>query len=162
MFVRFSSLPRRPVAAVLGTLLLAGCGKDSPSGPSANFDPVGQWQWRVTNATTSGASCSVTGVTITFSRSNGVLAGHRVATGGQNISCVINGNPTTASYTTNDALDNLTYARPAISFSFATSSGAWQMTGNVTGDHSMGGTAVIRLNFGGSIATLTGPWTATR
>jgi len=154
---------RATAAVLLSALVLAGCGDDDPTGPSADFDLVGgAWQWRVTNATSGSSSCSVTGVTLTFARQAGVLTGRRVATGGGNITCTINGSNTTANYTTNDDLDNLTFSGTTISYSFATTTGAWQMSGTITGDNRMGGTATIRLGSSAGTLVLTGPWTATR
>jgi hypothetical protein len=154
----------RTTAAVLfSALLLAGCGDDGPTGPSEDFDLVGgSWQWRVTNASSGSATCSVTGVTLTFAREDGVLTGHRVATGGGNITCTVNGSNSTANYITNDALDNLTFNGTTISYSFATTTGAWEMSGTIAGDNSMGGTATIRLGSTAGVFVLTGPWTATR
>jgi hypothetical protein len=149
-------------ACVTLALLLPACGGDNPTGPSDDFDIEGAWSWRVTNATTSNATCSVTGVTITFTRNNGALTGRRVATGGGNMTCTINGSPATANYTTNDDLDDLSLSGTAIEFSFATTTGTWEMAGSVTSDDRKGGTATIRVGTSGGTLTLTGPWTATR
>jgi len=149
-------------ALTLIAVTMAACGDDGPTGPSANFDIVGQWSWQVTNATASNATCTITGVTITFARNNGTLTGHRMATGGGNINCTVNGSPSTASYTTDDDLDNLVLSGEAIEFSFATTTGAWNMSGTITGDNTMAGTATIRLGTSGGTVVLTGPWTATR
>lgn len=154
---------RHAAAVLVFALMLAGCGDDGPTGPSEDFDLVGgQWQWRVTNAKSGSNTCTVTGVTLTFTRNNGTLSGHRVATGGGNMTCTINGSNSIANYNTNDALDNLTFSGTSIGFSFATTSGLWEMSGNITGDDTMGGTATIRVSTSVGLFTLTGPWTATR
>ena len=149
------------IVALIFGLTLSAC-DDGPSGPSEDFDIVGQWSWRVTNATASNASCSVTNVTLTFSRNDGILTGHRVATGGGNVTCTVDGTPTTSNYTSNDEIDNLTLVDTEINFTFATSSGTWQMSGDITTDDTMGGTATIRLESTAGTLVLTGPWTATR
>lgn len=149
-------------ALLAAVMFVAACGDDGPSGPSDDFDIVGAWSWRVTNATTTNASCSVTGVTLTFTRTAGVLSGHRVATGGGNVSCTVNGSNSTANYTTNDDLDNLSLNDTDIGFTFATNAGPWEMDGEIETDNAMGGTATIRLATSIGTLVLTGPWTATR
>lgn len=136
-----SSLAR----ALLLIAALSVCGDDEPSGPSANFDLVGQWDWRVTNATSQGASCSVTAVTLTFTRDNGVLSGRR-ASSGNNIQCSVNGTPSAPASLTGDMpIQSLALNGTTISFDFANlSAGAWEMDGTVTGDNTMSGTATIR------------------
>lgn len=141
---------------------MSACGDDGPSGPSDNFDIAGQWSWRVTDATADDASCSITGVTITFAQDNGTLTGHRVATGGGNVTCTIHGSTDTANYTTSEALDNLSLTGTTITFVFVTNNGPWEMTGNITDDNTMGGTATIRMGTSIGPLMLTGPWTATR
>jgi hypothetical protein len=153
---------RAGTLALIIALVTAACGDDGPTGPSDDFDIVGQWSWRVTNAQADNASCSVTGVTITFQRNDGTLTGHRVATGGGNVTCTVNGSDTTSNYTTNDDLDNLSLNGTDIAFSFATTGGTWEMSGAIENDDTMGGTATIRLATTTGALALTGPWTATR
>lgn len=150
------------IAVALG-LAIAACGGDGPSGPSEDFDIVGQWQWRVNNATGSGMTCTVTGVTLTFSRSDGILSGTRFSSGGGNLVCTAGSASSTGDFTTNSTLKQLTHTGTSIGFEFDTIRGAWVMTGSITNDNSMGGTATIRVNSPtGTVAALTGPWTATR
>jgi hypothetical protein len=163
MFHRTVGRARTVAALAWSIVMLAGCGDDGPSGPSDDFDLVGgEWQWRVTDAVSGNSSCSITGVTLTFSRQSGVLAGHRVAHGGGNMTCTFNGSNSVANYTTDDDIDDLTFSGTDISYSFATTSGAWEMSGSITGDDSMGGTAIIRVDTSIGSFTLTGPWVATR
>lgn len=159
---RLLACARTSTLALIIALVTAACGDDGPTGPSDDFDIVGQWSWRVTNAQADDASCSVTGVTITFQRSNGTLTGHRVATGGGNVTCTVNGSNSTSNYTTNDDLDGLSLNGTAIAFSFATTGGTWEMSGAIQDDDTMGGTATIRLATNIGTLVLTGPWTATR
>jgi hypothetical protein len=144
---------------------LAACGDDDdPTGPSANFDLVGQWDWRLTNASGQNATCSVTGVTLTFTRTNGVLTGRRASAGGGNIACSFNGTPSAPASITGDLpIQSLALTGTAISFQFANvSPGPWEISGTVTGDNTMSGTATIRMATSVGVLTLTGPWVSTR
>ena len=149
------------IAALIVGLTFSAC-DDGPTGPSEDFDLVGQWSLRVTNATAPNVSCSVTDVTLTFSRNNGMLTGHRLATGGGNVTCTIDGTPTTESLTWNDAIDNVTLVDTEINFNFSSEAGPWLLSGDITTDNRMGGTANISLASSAGILVVTGPWTATR
>lgn len=154
---------RHAMAGTALALAVTSCGDDGPSGPSASFDIVGQWDWRVTNAEGSGVTCSVNNVTLTFARNDGVLTGSRFSSGGNNLVCTTGGATTHGNFTTNTSVQNLIHSGTTISYEFATSSGLWEMDGSIEDDDRMGGTATIRVNGpqGGTIA-LTGPWTGTR
>lgn len=162
MFTR--TIPRAAAAVLAAVLTLAACGgDDGPTGPSPDFDIAGQWQWQVTNASEGNSKCTVTDVTITFSEQNGVLTGHRFSPGDDNFICsFFGGPPLIRSYDTNDDLDDLVLSGTDISFSFATTTGEWEMSGRITSDNTMSGSATIRISTTIGPMTLTGPWTATR
>lgn len=151
------------VAAVILALALTACGDDGPSGPSADFDIVGAWQWRVNNATDGTVTCTVTNVTLTFERANGALTGTRFSPGGGNLTCTAPFGSTTGNFTTNSTIKQLVHTGTDVSFEFDTSAGNWVIAGSITSDNSMGGSATIRIasSVGGNLS-LTGPWTATR
>jgi hypothetical protein len=158
--LRLSMKCRHALLAMV--LIVAACGDDGPTGPSADFDIVGEWAWRVDDATGTNATCSVDAVTLTFTRSNGVLSAHRLATADDNITCTANGSNSTSTYTTDAAITDLSLDDTEISYSFPTSTGLWEMSGDIETDNSMGGTATIRLGSSVGTFVLTGPWRATR
>lgn len=156
---------RSAVVLLLATVVLSACGKDNkgPTGPSENFDIVGPWQWSVINASGGGVTCSVNSVTLTFTREEGDLVGKRFASGGGNMPCVLFGESKSVSFTTNTAIQSLSHSGTSIGFQFATTTGTWTMSGSVTGDNRMEGTATIPvLLTTGSTVMITGPWVATR
>jgi hypothetical protein len=155
---RMSALP---VFVALVALVVA-CGDDGPSGPSDDFDIVGDWSFSVNNATAGNATCSVSDITLTFMRTGGTLVGHRVSTAADNVSCTINGSTSTSNYTTNDDIDDLSHSGTDISFAFATTAGDWTMDGDIETDDLMDGTATIRIGTSAGTLVLTGPWRATR
>lgn len=157
---RLSSRPRLRMAAILISAL--GCGGDDPTGPFVPTELAGQWSWTVSNATGSGVSCNVTGVTLTFTGPNTAITGSFVGAGGQNVSCVAGGQNSTSNFTGTAALTDLSLTGSAITFTFVSTSGPWVSTGNVTGPDTMTGSATIRLTSGGVVYPLTGTWTATR
>jgi len=160
-----ASKPSRSIhfrALLIAALAVTACGDDGPTGPSDDFDIVGAWDWSVNNAAATNAACSVTNVRITFAREAGTLTGHRMSTAGNNFSCTVHGSSSTFNYTTNDDLDDLSLTGTSISFVFMTTTGNWEMDGQILTDDSMGGTATIRIDTSVGPFVLTGPWTATR
>jgi len=151
---------RSRLAAIL--IAAVGCGGDDSTGPFVPTELAGQWSWTVSNATGSGRSCNVSGVTLTFTGSNGALSGSFAGSGGQNVSCTVGGQNTLSNFGGGAALSTLTLTGSAISFRFTTTAGDWVSTGNVTGPDTMTGSATIRLPSGGVVNALTGTWTATR
>jgi hypothetical protein len=157
---RLSYRPSLRLVAILVAAL--GCGGDDPTGPFVPTGLAGQWSWTVSNASGSGRSCNVSGVTLTFTGSNGALGGSFAGSGGQNVSCTVGGQNTLSNFGGGAALAALSLTGSAITFTFTTTAGDWISTGNVTGPNTMTGSASIRLPSGGVVNTLTGTWTATR
>lgn len=149
-------------ALAAAALIITACGDDGPAGPSEDFDIVGEWSFRVTDAATSGASCSVNNITLTFTRSAGVVSGHRQSTGAGNVTCTINGSNSTSNYVTDEGIDNLSLDDEEIGFTFATPAGAWQMDGTVDNDDTMSGEATIHIPTNVGSLQLHGSWRATR
>lgn len=145
----------------------AGCGgSDSPteSDSPPQHGLSGDWEWSIADAKGANAVCSVDNVKLNFSEAGGVLTGSVTAGGGNNINCVIGGSQHTSnSFAGTTDLLELSRTSNSIAFTFDASAGPWVSTGTITGPNTMAGTATIRLLFtGGTVATFTGPWKATR
>lgn len=126
---------------------------------------AGQWQWSISNATSTdvpGMVCGITAVMLTFTGANSALSGTAVASGTQNMTCVIQGVSQSVPFNTNSSLQNITLTGTTIGFTFSSASGPWTSTGTITGPNTMGGNATIHLNFAGTGVPFTGQWVATR
>lgn len=146
--------------AMLATvLIITACGDDDPTGPG-NQDIVGEWSYVFTDVVGGGFTCSVTGITLTFTRSGDTVEGTIVAVGTDNLTCVGSGGTQSSDFTGEGELEDLTVNGSNVAFTIPTFHGDWDSTGTLNGN-SMAGDAVIPLDFGSTIV-LNGPWQATR
>jgi hypothetical protein len=139
---------------------LAGCGgDDDPAGP-VNTDVVGNWTFQVTGTSSSGTSCSLTGMTLTFAQSGNALDG--TVSGGTTGALACNpggGGP----FTGTGALGDIEQNGLNVEFTFDGTAGLWTMQGTVSsGGSTMNGTVTFPVNFSSGIEQFAGTWTATR
>lgn len=154
----------RSAALAVCALFLVSCGgDDGPTGPSATFSPAGAWQLSVKDATDGTRTCSVTGLTVTFTESGGTLGGTIAGSGANNLSCVINGQTQTSDLGGNASLTSASRNGNNISFGFSVQAGPYSLSGTVQTDNRMTGTASITVSISGTPRLLSGgAWTATR
>lgn len=153
----------RRSALALGFVALTACGgSDGPTGPSATFSPVGTWAFNISNAKADDITCSVTGYTVTFTESNGILGGSISTGSGATISCLINGSTQSITSNGSGSLTSASRSGSTINFGYTTTSGPSSMTGTIENDNRMSGTGTIRLSFSGTPRPFNGTWVATR
>lgn len=146
-------------ATLATALVVTACGDDDPTDPG-NQDIVGEWSYAFTDVVGGGFTCSVTGITVKFTRSGESVEGTIVAVGTDNLTCVGSGGTQSSDFTGEGDLENVTFNGSNVAFTIPTGHGDWDNTGTVNGD-AMGGNAVIPLDFGSTIV-LNGTWEATR
>ena len=145
------------VGSALG---LAGCGgDDDPAGP-INTDVVGEWAFQATGTSSSGTSCSLTGMVLTFTRTGNTLDG--TASGDPNgaIACTPGG---TDSFPGTAGLISAEQNGQNVEFAFNSVGGPWNMLGAVQSNgNTMNGSVTFPVNFNSGVEQFTGTWSATR
>lgn len=150
----------RRACALLATAVLAAACSDSTSPEPDDFE--GAWDYVISNAQAEGVSCDVDGITVTFSRTGGVLAGVVSAGGDDNINCQVDGAPWSTSIVGSTALLDVAESGNSVEFTFDALAGPWVNTGTIA-DHQMSGTVTLVLQLDAHGPTeMTGSWAATR
>lgn len=131
----------------------AGCGSDSTS---PKIDLTGSWAYSAANLTVSGATCSISGVSMTFAQTGNTFTG-TVASGGL-LTCTSSAGSDNQSLGS-DVIANGVVNGNAVQFDIGSSD--FHNAGTLSGN-SISGTATINVNDSGVNVVLTGNFSAVR
>lgn len=146
----------RNCAVAALALAMAACSGDSGGSMGPVIPQVaGTWTYSATNIAGSGASCSVTGLTLTVNQTAETFTG---SYSGGSMTCSGNGESATLGPFQGTIVSG-SISGNSVSFDLDTQD--WRNTGTINGS-SMSGTVTVRFDLGSGPITLSGNWSAAR
>jgi len=145
------------IALVFG---LTACGGDA-AGPDADADVVGSWALSLSGTASTGRTCTVGNVTLTFAGSGGAIGGTATFGGANSIVCNPGG---PASFSGDSPIENVGVTGRNVAFTYRSGSGTWNFSGaQASSGNTMSGNVTFPLAFSSTgVSQFTGTWTATR